>query len=1452
MVKKFDGIILNLQISEENIDLKGNAPHISGVLHLKPIISLFVVPLLILVSLSGIVDIKGPGLDLMDISTPEKEVALENLQKGPLDGFFIENMGQLDDEVLFYYSGSPKVLIHQDGLSVADISDISSAPFYRMRIENSRVPSSVEGAGEGPLFNFYLGSGPNDWIEGAVSFTEIELENIKPGLDLIVKNTREGPKWEISLDRGSKAEDLVIQYETLMEMSIRDEHIFFEKDGLKFREGPVEIFQDGERVKMPMHFENGHLSFSTKNIDPDAPLLIDPLLGSSTLLGGNSWDKDPVVMVHPDGGVIVTGTTESTDMYTHSSAYDRTANGIKDIFIYRFDPDLSSALYATYFGGSSYDIVHGATVDDTGNVHIAGYTRSSNLPRTSGAFQSSYQGAGDGFTAKFDSQLGSLSYSTFIGGSSEDWARGIDVDDSGIPYVCGTTRSSDLPATSGCYQSSLKGVSDGFVVKLLADASDATYLTYLGGNGFGDEANDIIVDGLGRAVVAGYAISNDFPTTENAFRNGSGFYMGYVSRFEADGTDLNMSTFLGYGARVNSTAFDIDGNILLAGWTDSISGIFPVTDDAFDKDLAGFQDGFATKMHHSGSYLIGSTFIGDNEQWGQPPDTTEDYHEKAVDITSDKTGRVIVSGLTDSINFPLSPDAYDTSRAKQDAFLMMLNYNLSSMEYSTFLGGSDEDLGSGVSYSDDGWVYLSGHTYSNSASHDFPTTPGAYDTSFNSQYDCFVVRFKMDSFLPGPPGNVSSSFGQTSINLTWDPPLFDGNEPVEDYYIYRGNSPSAAGLLDITEDLNYSDSGLIKGRTYYYRVKARNKVGLSIGYGASSNTPFSIPGRPIISGVEPGSNHINITWMRPADDGGTDDLAYHVMVGTSKSNLSMEFGPVDVNFFDITDLDNGQEYFFAVKAENHMGTGSPSDIRNSTPMGRPTPPRNLRAVVGDGAATLFWDEPRDMGGSPGVTYNVFRYYNSSYSIALKYGLLETSYHIARLKNGETYSYFVSAFNFLGEGTSSEIITVTPFGRITEPYNLTATEFGDRVRLRWDGPNSTGDADRIRYTIYMGTDPMELNVLRTNISSDNHTVHGLTPGVVYYFSIRAENELFNSTLSDIVSIRPLKVPTAPREPSLQFGNSFINLSWSVSEYLGGSENVLYEVHLGETINDMIPLIRILETNYNISDLENGRKYYLSVRAINQKGPSNFSRVLNATPMSVPSPPRLPKYTFGDMFLNITWESPFDNGGSLSVLYNVYLGTNRSNIEPVATGLTERNFLIDDLENGRLYVVGISAYNFMGESELAILTNAAPMTAPTAVEIINATVVEEGLLIRWSHPTDDGGSDVWYYRLFRSVDESDFELLREFGGHVHEYLDIEVMRGTSYSYYVVAETSFGPGPASTVVEEVFPEEEEETLTMDPMVMYGAGAALLLILMVIVIALIARKQKNDRMKRIWSIEE
>jgi hypothetical protein len=336
-------------------------------------------------------------------------------------------------------------------------------------------------------------------------------------------------------------------------------------------------------------------------------------------------------------------------------------------------------------------------------------------------------------------QSGDLVYSTFLGGSGVggngwDWGDGIALDAEGRAYVTGWTTSSDFPTTIGVIDMNYNG-GDAFVVKLNPSGSRLIYATFLGGSN-SDDAHALAVDATGNAYVIGATWSSDFPVTPGAFDtsfNGSGQYNydAFVVKLDPVGTSLVYTTFLGGSSAdpIQSIAVDASGNAYVTGWT--ISNDFPVTQGTFDTSFNGHSDSFVVKLNPSGSNLDYATFLGGSSG------------AAGLDIAVDGIGHAYVVGYTASSDFPTTPSAFDTSHnGSSDAFVIKLNPTASTLVYATFLGGHTWDFGDGIAVDATGSAYVTGETRSS----EFPTTPGAFDTSFNGgdtrgiYGDAFVVK----------------------------------------------------------------------------------------------------------------------------------------------------------------------------------------------------------------------------------------------------------------------------------------------------------------------------------------------------------------------------------------------------------------------------------------------------------------------------------------------------------------------------------------------------------------------------------------------------------------------------------------------------------------------------------------------------------------------------------------
>ncbi|MGR6034661.1 MAG: DUF7948 domain-containing protein [Candidatus Nitrosoglobus sp.] len=406
----------------------------------------------------------------------------------------------------------------------------------------------------------------------------------------------------------------------------------------------------------------------------------------ATYLEGNSYEGASGIAVDGNGQAYVTGSTGSTDFPVTVDAFQPVLGGSEDAFVVKLSADGSTLVYGTYLGGSSHeqqwgngiDVTSGIAVDGQGQAYVAGWTDSTNFPVTAGAPQPVYGGGGDylgdAFVAKLSANGHQLLYATYLGGSTSDRASGIAVDGHGQAYVTGLTWSDNFPVTANALQSVYSSgyYRTAFVAKLSADGTQLLYSTYLGGS-TEDWANGIAVDGRGQAYVIGGTFSTNFPVTVGAFQpvissSGSGFYPqdAFVAKLSADGSTLVYGTYLG-GSGYSEEAYDIavdgEGQAYVVGETDSTN--FPVTADASQPVLSGYNDAFVAQLSADGRQLLYGTYLGGSGDEG------------ASSIAVDGSGQAYVAGGTESINFPVTARAFQSvfSGGYSDAFIAKLSFS---------------------------------------------------------------------------------------------------------------------------------------------------------------------------------------------------------------------------------------------------------------------------------------------------------------------------------------------------------------------------------------------------------------------------------------------------------------------------------------------------------------------------------------------------------------------------------------------------------------------------------------------------------------------------------------------------------------------------------------------------------------------------------------------------------
>jgi hypothetical protein len=343
----------------------------------------------------------------------------------------------------------------------------------------------------------------------------------------------------------------------------------------------------------PTYGGNGD-AFVTK-INPEGSALV-----YSTYLGGSNYDQGDGIAVDSAGNAYVTGSTSSTDFPVTPGAFQMTYGGGYggDAFVAKINPEGSALVYSTYLGGSGFsvwgDFGSGIAVDSVGNAYVTGQTYSTNFP-TKNPLQPNYGGNGDVFAAKINPEGSALVYSTYLGGSGDEWGNGIAVDSAGNAYVAGNTNSTNFPTVNPLQPNYGGGNDDAFVAKINPTGSALVYSTYLGGSG-DDGGFGIAVDSAGNAYVTGYTMSTNFPTESPFQKRKDGSGDAFVSKLNPTGSALFYSTYLGGGSydQANGIAVDSAGNAYVTGWTDSTN--FP-TKNPFQKYYGGGgSDAFVTKI----------------------------------------------------------------------------------------------------------------------------------------------------------------------------------------------------------------------------------------------------------------------------------------------------------------------------------------------------------------------------------------------------------------------------------------------------------------------------------------------------------------------------------------------------------------------------------------------------------------------------------------------------------------------------------------------------------------------------------------------------------------------------------------------------------------------------------------------------------------------------------------
>ena len=717
---------------------------------------------------------------------------------------------------------------------------------------SNKVTDIVKNSKSKEYYNFFKGNDQRKWASDVHSYEGVTLKEFYDKTDLYITGDEHEAKYEFILKPGSDPSKIKLNYAGQEKITIDEkQNLVISTSVGKIIEYKPIAYQliNGTKTEVSCNFkiDGENVMFDLGIYNSQFELVIDPTLVFATYDGAIS-DNFGMTATYGHDGTAFSGGTVYGNNYPNPDllAYDVNSNftvasasyGITDVFISRYSADGTQMIWGTFIGGGNNnqgtETVHSMICDLQDNLYFFGATSSSDFPTTAGAFDVSFNGGNttyntnflyngvyfqnlgtDIYVAKLSANGHNLLGSTFVGGSAND---GVNYDQANLNYsgtanyiglnsnygdqsrgeimldannnilVASCTRSTNFPTVSP-FQATLGGVQDGVVFKLNGNFSNLMFSSYYGGSAR-DACYSVKLDNAQNVVFAGGTQSNNLQgisgTWQTAF--GGGTTDGFVVKLPPAGNSITAASYIGKNQYDQAFFVEIDryDNIYLLG--QSVGGTFPVFNAAYSN---GTSSNFIIKLNPTLTTNMASTRFG-NGSTAIEISPAAFLVDNCGNIYVSGWGGSVLSGSTPLSGMPVTADAFQSTPPNGfDFYLFVLKGDFNSLLYATYLGGNqaDEHVDGGTSRFDKNGVVYQSVCGGCGAFSDFPTTPGAWSATNNSD-NCNNIIFKFSTgLLPEADFIPDQTAGCADFPVT-----FDNFSTSDDFYVWDfGN-----GNLDST------------------------------------------------------------------------------------------------------------------------------------------------------------------------------------------------------------------------------------------------------------------------------------------------------------------------------------------------------------------------------------------------------------------------------------------------------------------------------------------------------------------------------------------------------------------------------------------------------------------------------------------------------------------------------
>ena len=593
-----------------------------------------------------------------------------------------------------------------------------------------------------------------------------EITNVKVYSEVTYTNYKDGIDLKFYIDNGMLRYDFIVHPYADPELiqiafngaelskNTSQDLIFDSKFG-EINIGSLYTYQSGKEIKSSFDINKNMISFTLGEYDNSKELIIDPVFYSS-YLGGEGEEKIIDLVKLDEQNYIVAGHTNSFEFQSTPGAYSENVIGGEEFFITQFEKNShkSNIVFSTFIGGIGDDIATVFDRDKEGNLIIAGYTNSADFP-TKSAITQAPKGGIDGVYCKLTAEGNNMIFSSFLGGSEDDYIHGGMVGPKNNIFLVGQTSSRDFELASGAYQDEKQALSDGFITEVSADGNRLIFSTYYGG-GDDDRVNDVDVNQNGDVFFIGSTRSNNLELAPDGFGDrpydesyGGGWDM-MIGVLRGEGAILETATYFGgtqddFGKKVIGQS---DKSVYFIGETSEEQGTSSIeikssAYQVFNRGGVDLMIGKLSEKKRIGPFesqeIIMNTFLG----------SSDDEYVMDATLNSSNT-QIIMTGYTNSANFPQEYVENIRYSGGQDIFFASMSTSGADLSESRLFGSSGDDYGLGIDANENDDYMIVGYTNSfDVVEYDYP-----HQSELDGSTDGLIIEhFRSELEITAPIGD---------------------------------------------------------------------------------------------------------------------------------------------------------------------------------------------------------------------------------------------------------------------------------------------------------------------------------------------------------------------------------------------------------------------------------------------------------------------------------------------------------------------------------------------------------------------------------------------------------------------------------------------------------------------------------------------------------------------------